>query len=148
MGRQCAEAVLIKNSDPSKLINNKKEYHQPGDVETKYQKNENQEFKIKNIQNKRKTTESVHKEMSYKCDKCDFDTPEKENLKKHYESVHREKHYTCDECDFNATDKELLKRHTKSTHNETQNENAPNIIEFIKRMRSENEKNKLSNKKK
>ena len=28
--RQCAEAVWIKNIDPSKLINNKTEFHQPG----------------------------------------------------------------------------------------------------------------------
>ena len=38
LGRHCAEAVMIKNMDPSKLINNKKEYHQPGDVVVKYHK--------------------------------------------------------------------------------------------------------------
>ena len=36
--RQCAEAIWIKNIEPSKLINNKKEYHQPGDVQVRYEK--------------------------------------------------------------------------------------------------------------
>ena len=54
LGRQCAEAVKIKNMDPSKLINNRKEYHQPGDVEVIYQKNESEEMK-----NKKKATKGT-----------------------------------------------------------------------------------------
>ena len=37
--RQCGEAVRIKEIDPKKRINNKEEYHQPGDVEVIYAKN-------------------------------------------------------------------------------------------------------------
>ena len=40
--RQCAEAIWIKNVNPAKLINNKKEYHQPGDVQVHYEKNESE----------------------------------------------------------------------------------------------------------
>ena len=46
LSRQCAEAVFIKNVDPEKRINNKKEFHQPGDVEVNYEKNENDDVKI------------------------------------------------------------------------------------------------------
>ena len=47
LARQCAEAVWIKNSNPEKRINNKKEFHQPGDVELIYKKNENEEVQKK-----------------------------------------------------------------------------------------------------
>ena len=47
LGRQCSEAVWIKNVEPSKRINNKNEFHQPGDVEVMYQKNENEDFRKK-----------------------------------------------------------------------------------------------------
>ena len=42
LGRQCGEAIWIKEIDPSKRINNKEEYHQPGDVEIKYSKNDHE----------------------------------------------------------------------------------------------------------
>ena len=45
LARQCSEAVWIKNLNPENRINNKKEYHQPGDVEIHYEKNENEEVK-------------------------------------------------------------------------------------------------------
>ena len=38
--RQCGEAVWIKEIDPAVRINNKQEYHQPGDVEVSYAKND------------------------------------------------------------------------------------------------------------
>ena len=47
LARQCAESVRIKNTDPSKRINNKEEYHQPGDVEVRYKKNVNEKFQKK-----------------------------------------------------------------------------------------------------
>ena len=57
--RQCAEAVWIKNVDPRKRINNKKEYHQPGDVEVQYEKNENEEWKKKKIKNSKDSQKKV-----------------------------------------------------------------------------------------
>ena len=47
LGRQCAEALRIKSIEPSKRINNRKEYHQPGDVEVRYEKNESEGRKMK-----------------------------------------------------------------------------------------------------
>ena len=52
LARQCAEAVWIKKVTPEKRINNKKEYHQPGDVEARYEKNENEEYKNKKANKK------------------------------------------------------------------------------------------------
>ena len=46
LGGQCAE-LRIKSIEPSKRINNRKEYHQPGDVEIRYKKNESEEMKLK-----------------------------------------------------------------------------------------------------
>ena len=51
LGRQCGEAVWIKEVDPNKRINNKEEYHQPGDVEIVYTKNDN---KLKKKKRKKK----------------------------------------------------------------------------------------------
>jgi hypothetical protein len=35
----------IRKVDPSKRINNKTEYHQPGDVEVRYEKGQNEDVK-------------------------------------------------------------------------------------------------------
>ena len=151
LARQCAEAVLIKNMDPSKIINNKKEYHQPGDVEVKYQKNEKRfncdkcDFTAPKKDNLKTHIESMHVEKRYTCDKCDFTAPKKESLKTHNESMHEGNHYACNKCDYNTTNNDLMKKHRKMAHiqnKEKENVNAPNIIDFIKRMRSLNDKNK------
>ena len=49
--RQCGEAVWIKETNPNERINNKEEYHQPGDVEVSYTKNDNHKA-LKNQSNK------------------------------------------------------------------------------------------------
>ena len=56
LGRQCGEAIWIKETDPKKRINNKEEYHQPVDVEIVYSKND------KEIKLKQKTKISVSEE--------------------------------------------------------------------------------------
>ena len=38
LSRQCSEAVWIRNIEPTKRINNKKELRQPGEVEISYTK--------------------------------------------------------------------------------------------------------------
>ena len=41
LSRQCNEAVRIKEVNPKECINNKEEFHQPGDIEVTYTKNDN-----------------------------------------------------------------------------------------------------------
>ena len=53
LGRQCAEAVWIRKVDQEKLINNKNEYIQPGDIETIYEKNDNKN-RINNFDRKQR----------------------------------------------------------------------------------------------
>ena len=95
LSRQCAEAIWIKNANQEKIINNKKEYHQPGDVDIRYEKNENEDLKRKRLNKKRNMEE------------------------------YRSKEYQ-EETEVNKSDK--IK------------ENEPTIMDFIKRMRVENEK--------
>ena len=52
LGRQCHESVVIKNTEPSRRINNKEEYHQPGDVQIEYKKNINEKFVKKKLANR------------------------------------------------------------------------------------------------
>ena len=60
LARQCAEAVWIRKVEPQKRINNKNEFHQPGDIEAIYENNENQEFKkIKNLQQSQKSKRKI-----------------------------------------------------------------------------------------
>ena len=94
LARQCAEAVWIKNVEPEKRINNKKEYHQPGDVEIRYKKNENEEVKMRKAKTKKPT------------DKID----------KNYKNVEN------------------------ATKNGKNDRIEPTIIDFIKKVRFENEK--------
>ena len=61
LARQCAEAIRIRNTDPQKRINNKEEYHQPGDVEVKYDKNINEKFKKNKKKENKKDEESAEK---------------------------------------------------------------------------------------
>ena len=65
LARQCAEAIHIKNIEPEKRINNKTEYHQPGEVEIRYEKNEPNKMINKstnpNKQNNTETAESQTK---------------------------------------------------------------------------------------
>lgn len=59
LSRQCGEAVRIREIDPKRRINNKQEYHQPGDVEISYKKNE-KEFLIINDKKDNKDEESIN----------------------------------------------------------------------------------------
>ena len=59
LARQCAEAIWIRNTDPQKRINNKEEYHQPGDIEISYAKNDNL---TKNIDKKQKSQTDEQKQ--------------------------------------------------------------------------------------
>ena len=99
----------------------------------KYQKNENQEFKSK--REKKQIQEKRHS-----CDICDSKFTDNTTLKNHYESTHERIFYNCDKCDFNTTEKRTLTAHIQSIHNRIENENLPNIMDFILRMRSENDK--------
>ena len=52
LGRQCSEAVWIRHTEPEKRINAKTEYHQPGDVEIRFEKSVNERTKNKKIGNR------------------------------------------------------------------------------------------------
>ena len=56
LSRQCSEAIRIKEVEPKQRINNKEEYHQPGDIEISYAKNDNMEKHKKKIQNTENTS--------------------------------------------------------------------------------------------
>ena len=64
LARQCAEAVWIRKVNPDKRINNKKEFHQPGEVEVSYEKSENMEMKRRKQITTRKVTENKKNEES------------------------------------------------------------------------------------
>ena len=68
LARQCGEAIWIKEIDPNQRINNKEEFHQPGDVEISYTKNDKQ-LKEKRKQNPVIAQEQeIHKETKkMKC---------------------------------------------------------------------------------
>ena len=107
-GRQCAEAVWIRKVDSSKRINNKNEFHQPGDVQVIHEKNESEEKKLK-----KKLWEA--KEKKGKANKPEETLEENQGQR---------------EGEGGAGEKNV----------------GPSIIDFIRRMREnkekENEKNK------
>ena len=92
-----------------------------------YQKNENEEIRNRKILAKN----------TNKCNECDFMSTENESLRSHKQSTHKEVEYPCDKCDFKTDKKAILRTHYEVQHNEK--ENAPNIVDFIKRMRLQNE---------
>ena len=52
LARQCAEAIYIKSINLEKRINNKTEYHQPGEIKIRYEKNDNTKIKVNGNENK------------------------------------------------------------------------------------------------
>ena len=125
--RQCAEAIWIKNIEPSKLINNKKEYHQPGDVQLRYEKNENPEIKRR----KQEIKEAKKKRVDKNEDIIEKNkTPEK-SKSKHYENmpisifirnmrvesdIRDNTKYSCDQCDYKTIETGRLKNHKDTVH--------------------------------
>ena len=65
LARQCAESVWIKKIDPDKRINNKTEFHQPGDIEVRHEKNINENLKKKKeaAEERRKTCDVGRKDI-------------------------------------------------------------------------------------
>ena len=141
LGRQCAEALRIKSIEPSKRINNRKEYHQPGDVEVCYEKNESEEMKMKRKINKEKKLNqkrlnhivSTQGNATYSCDQCDYKATLKESLEEHVGSVHEnvstnieeflkqirtntKSKVACDQYEYKANSKVILKTHIESVH--------------------------------
>lgn len=62
--------------------------------------------------------ENVHlKTKKFKCDSCNFMSPQACLLRRHINRVHRnEKALKCDHCDYRANHKDVLKRHVHMKH--------------------------------
>ena len=135
LGRQCAEALRIKSIEPSKRINNRKEYHQPGDVEVSYEKNESEEMKKKKKmlkerkeQQKRmenteiraegseisKSDEHEKRKVTEKSTESSVTTNIKEFLQQMRKNTKESVFYSCNQCDYKAILKECLKMHNES----------------------------------
>ena len=55
-------------------------------------------------------------QVTYSCDKCEYEAKKMGNLKRHNESVHGIITYSCHQCDYKATKKGNLTRHNVSIH--------------------------------
>ena len=59
----------------------------------------------------------VHKEMSFKCELCDYAGGRKFQLKNHVKACHLNTfRYKCDECDYSSNNTTNVQRHVKSVH--------------------------------
>lgn len=61
LGRQVTEAIFIREADEKCLINNKKEYNQPGDVVAQYSKGAMRKDMMENYDEKLYTKEVIKK---------------------------------------------------------------------------------------
>ena len=64
----------------------------------------------------KKHIDSVHGNVWYICNQCDYKSKRKCNLKKHIDSVHGGVRHSCDQCDYKTKRKVAIKRHTDSVH--------------------------------
>ena len=165
LGRQCAEAIHIKNIEPGKRINNKTEYHQPGDVEIRYEKNDKNDntkntsySNVSQNQHQRKNTEETNTlnettQPETKCQKAITDFFKM--METHINEIdasnissqdmindararrnNKNKNFNCDQCDFETSSKTLLKRHQKSDHEQNLSEHIDKVtVERIIRKR-------------
>ena len=59
---------------------------------------------------------SVHKDIKYQCEKCEYKATQRGHLKTHKMSIHEGIKYQCDLCDHKSTQKQNLKIHKMSVH--------------------------------
>ena len=144
LSRQCAEAVYITNIAPEKCINNKKEFHQPGDVEIRYEKNDNKLKKI--VQPNSKITNDSQNEIITIKESNNQETnnqktiteffkmmethlaPNKENTENETLSsqemiddararrTNKSSNIQCENCEFNTKSITLFNKHKKYSH--------------------------------
>jgi len=70
--------------------------------------------------NIKRHTHTVHGDVRYPCNQCDFKTTWKGYLKKHISSKHEGVRYSCDLCNYKAKWKCNLKTHIDSVHGDMQ----------------------------
>ena len=75
-----------------------------------------QEFKIGCRLRMVRHKETMHGEVTNKCDQCDYQSKIRENFMKHKKFVHLRKNIGCSQCSFTATYPSLLEHHKKSIH--------------------------------
>ena len=151
LARQCAEAIRIKEIEPQKRINNKEEYHQPGEVEIRYEKNETIKMINKstnsNKQNNNETDEPQNKndQQEIKNQKTithffrmmdshinrnfnnenDQDIITSQNMIEDARArrSNKNKSFNCGQCDYKTKSKTLLKKHQVTVHEQNESKN-------------------------
>ena len=79
--------------------------------------------------------------MRFQCDQCNYIATEKDNLQSHKHSVHKTEYIQCQQCNYKAPRRNQLQTHIKSTHEQGQS----SIIDFIKKVRFEENNRKKFN---
>ena len=105
------------------MINNKKEYHQPRDVQIRYEKNENEEMKkrkqaAQNVKNN-SVEENNHAQDKPQQTKQNTDTVGTTTIAQFIRNMRAENEkltFTCDQCDYKTKSNESLKTHIESAH--------------------------------
>ena len=59
---------------------------------------------------------SIHEEVKYSCNQCNYKASQQGHLKTHKMSVHEGVKYSCNLCDYKASQQGHLKRHDMSVH--------------------------------
>ena len=60
--------------------------------------------------------QSIHENIKFPCQQCDYKATKASNLKTHVQSIHENIKFPCQHCDFKATQAQYLKNHVKSKH--------------------------------
>ena len=147
LGRQCGEAVWIKETHPNKRINNKEEYHQPGDVEIVYNKNDHElktKSKLKTKENEKiendkkddETEQGKSTESFIRSVRNENEIPNDEEIVNTQELINDARQrrirkmngkiqtINCDICDFKTGSQTLLNKHKENNHNEQKEKNS------------------------
>ena len=60
--------------------------------------------------------QSVHENVKYACDQCDYQAKQQRHLYQHIQSKHEGVKFACDQCDHQATRQSHLKSHILTKH--------------------------------
>ena len=59
---------------------------------------------------------SLHTDIKFKCNFCDFETSSKDSLTRHTQAKHEGRTFSCIFCDFKSTLKKGVRKHMKRIH--------------------------------
>ena len=79
----------------------------------------------------KKHKDSVHKEVRYPCDQCNYAATTRGSLYEHAQSYHEAANFNCNQCDYTVSTKTNLNKHKEDSHEEKEKVTTEALDQFL-----------------